>query len=158
MLNRIGKMYIAVEYLITNTLMIGVVLFVFIAAVMRWAGYPLAWSVEFGTFLFVWVIFLGANRALRENRHIGVDFFTQRMPTKIRTVVEICMMIVMIAFLIFIVYYGVLLCIENSSRLISNLPISYSWVTAAVPTGCLLMTITLIVRMRDKVRNLIGRG
>lgn len=158
MLSRLGKLYITVEYFITNALMIGVVLFVFTAAVMRWAGYPLAWSVEFGTLLFVWVIFLGANRALRENRHIGVDFFTQRMPDKLRSVVEISMMVIMIGFLLFIFYYGVLLCIENSSRLISNLPLSYSWVTAAVPTGCLLMTITLIVKIRDKVRALAGKG
>ena len=46
MLSRLGKLYITVEYFITNALMIGVVLFVFTAAVMRWAGYPLAWSVE----------------------------------------------------------------------------------------------------------------
>ena len=158
MLSRLGKLYIAIEYFVTNALLIGVVFFVFTAAVMRWAGYPLAWSVEFGTLLFVWVIFLGANRALRENRHIGVDFFTKRMPDKVRFFVELCTMVVMIAFLLFIFYYGVLLCIENSARLISNLPVSYSWVTAAVPTGSLLMTITLLVKFKQTVKLLLGKG
>lgn len=151
MVDKITRSYIRTENFITNLLMIGVVIFVFIAAVMRWVGYPIAWSVEFATLLFVWVIFLGSNKALRENRHIGVDFFTKRMPLKVRTVVDLIILFTMMFFLVFVGIFGIILSFENSVRLISNLTISYSWVTIAVPSGCLLMVITLIFKLKEKL-------
>jgi TRAP-type C4-dicarboxylate transport system permease small subunit len=151
MISQIAQGYVRTENFITNFLIIGVVFFVFFASVMRWVGYPIPWTVEFAQLLFVWVIFLGANRALRENRHIGVDFFTKKMPPKVRAVVEIIMMVFVIAFLIFICIYGILLSIENSVRLISNLTVSYSFVTASVPIGCILMMFTMLSKIKEKI-------
>ncbi len=158
MAEKIASTYIKTENFITNLLMIGVVIFVFMAAVMRWAGHPIAWSVEFAQLLFVWVIFLGANRALRENKHIGVDFFTKRMPVKVRAVIEIIIISLIMCFLIFVGVFGILLSFENSVRLISNLNISFSWVTVAVPSGCLLMVITLIFKLKGKILLLTHKG
>lgn len=154
MVKKISHGYIKMETLITNILMIGVVFFVFFASVMRWAGYPIAWSVQFTQLLFVWVIFLGANRSLRENKHIGVDFFVKKLPVKIRTLIEILTMLLVMSFLIFIGIYGVLLSIENSVRLISNLTLSYSFVTLSVPVGCILMIFTIIFKLKNKILSL----
>ncbi|WP_209121640.1 TRAP transporter small permease [Alkalihalobacillus sp. BA299] len=151
MLNKIGRTYVKTENFITDFLMIGVVFFVFIASVMRWAGSPIPWSVEFAQLLFVWVIFLGANRALREDRHIGVDFFTKKLPDRLRVTLEILMMLLVMGFLIFIGYFGILLSIENSVRLISNLTMSYSFVTLSVPIGCILMIFTILIKIKEKI-------
>jgi TRAP-type transport system small permease protein len=156
MINKFAQGYVKTEKFITNFLMIGVVLFVFFAAVMRWVGFPIVWSVEFAQLLFVWVIFLGANRALREEKHIGVDFFARKMPMKMRLMVEIVMDLLVIAFLGFLVYFGILLSIENSVRLINNLAISYSIVTLAVPIASVFMTITLLIKIKGKIFSLIN--
>ncbi|MGG0718027.1 TRAP transporter small permease [Robertmurraya massiliosenegalensis] len=140
------------ETILTSGLMVGVVLFVFVAAVMRWVGAPLSWSVEFAQLLFVWVIFLGANKALREGKHIGVDFITSRLPEKFSNLIAIIMNLLMISFLVFVGYHGTLLSIENSVRLINNLPFSYSFVTMAVPIGAALMIITLLINTSKLIK------
>lgn len=154
MIKKLAKGYAKFENFITNFLMIGVVVFVFAASVMRWAGYPLSWSVEFAQFLFVWVIFLGANRCLREDRHIGVDFFVKKLNPKANAVLEIVISILIMAFLVFLINFGIQLSIENSVRLISNLPLSYSFITMAVPIGSILMLITLIFKVAQKLKGL----
>ncbi|WP_377559027.1 TRAP transporter small permease [Ornithinibacillus salinisoli] len=135
----------------TNFLMLAVVFFVFIAAVMRWAGSPIAWSVEIAQLLFVWLIFLGANRSLRENRHIGVDFFVKKLPNNLRNIIDIIIYLLILAFLLFISRFGILLSIENSVRQISSLTISYAYISASVPVGCFIMSITTIGKIREKI-------
>ncbi|MBO8162109.1 MAG: TRAP transporter small permease [Brevibacillus sp.] len=150
-MKRLADWYIRVEHLLCQLLMIGVVFFVFFAAVMRWVGVPIAWSVEFAQLLFAWLIFLGANWALREDCHIGVDIFTKRLPKKIALPLQIVMMVLMLFFLILVGGYAVLLSIENSVRLINNMSISYSFITLSVPAGCLLMSCTLIAKIKHTV-------
>ncbi len=151
-MERTIQFYIRFENFITNVLMVGVVIFVFGAAAMRWVGSPIAWSVEFAQFLFVWVIFLGANRALREDRHIGVDFFTKKLPKRVQDMIEIAVYILMMGFLGYLIYYGTLLSLENSVRQISNLPISYSFITMAVPIGSIIMIVTIIAKLSKKLK------
>lgn len=151
MIKRIGQLYVSFENFITNLLLVAIVFFVFTSAVMRWVGVPLSWSVEFAQLLFVWVIFLGANRTLRENKHIEVDFFVKMMPEKVRSIIDIVMNVLVIAFLLFLTKYGIQLSIENSVRQISNLPLSYSFITMAVPIGSILMILTTIIKLKEKV-------
>ncbi len=150
MIKKMAKGYVKAENFITNFLMIGIVIFVFLAAVMRWVGYPISWSVEFAQLLFVWAIFLGANRCLREDKHISVDFLTKKFPVKVSFGIEILMNLFVLAFLIFLGYYGILLSVENSERMINNLSLSYSLVTLSVPIGSILMIITLLVKIKGK--------
>jgi TRAP-type C4-dicarboxylate transport system permease small subunit len=49
----------------------------------------------------------------------------------------------MLIFLGVIVFYGARLCVANYERFFYTLPISYSFVTASGPVGCLLMFITV---------------
>lgn len=150
-MNNLIKSYIKIEDFTTNFLMLAVVFFVFIAAAMRWAGSPIAWSVEIAQLLFVWLIFLGANRSLRENRHIGVDFFVKKLPNKVRNILEIIIYLLILFFLIFIGIYGILLSIENSIRQISSISISYAYISSSVPIGCLIMSLTTIGKIWFKV-------
>lgn len=150
-LKRLINGYVKAEDFITNFLMISVVIFVFTAAVMRWMGSPIAWSVDVAQLLFVWLIFLGANRALRENRHIGVDFFVKRMSDKTREIIDILLYVLMLGFLIYLSWYGILLSLENAIRQINSLSISYAYISASVPVGCFIMSITVISRIWSSI-------
>ena len=57
-----------------------------------------------------------------------------------------------VAFCIFI-YYGVMLSIKSWKRSFQTLPISYSFVTIALPVMSTLMTLTNILKIIDKVKN-----
>ena len=146
-------MYIEAEDFITNFLMLAVVVFVFGASVMRWVGDPIAWSVDIAQLLFVWLIFLGANRSLRENRHIGVDYFVKRVPDKIQNIIEIIMYLSILGFLIFVSWYGIQLSMDNVIRQLSSLDISYAYISASVPVGCFIMIVTTVSKIWGKLRN-----
>nr|WP_106780986.1 TRAP transporter small permease [Lysinibacillus timonensis] len=154
MVKRIAEIYVKFENLLTNLLLAGIVFFVFLAAIMRWIGWPLSWSVEFAQLLFVWVIFLGSNRTLRERKHITVDIFVKFLPIKIRNLIEIITKIIVLVFLVFLTVYGFLLSIENSVRQINNLPLSYSFITSAVPIGSILMICTILSQLKEEISNI----
>lgn len=153
-LKKLTDVYVRTEDFVTNFLMLSIVMFVFTAAVMRWAGSPVAWSVDIAQLLFVWLIFLGANRALRENRHIGVDFFVKKMPDKVREFIDIILYLLILGFLIFLSWHGILLSIENSIRQINSLSISYAFIAASVPIGCFIMSVTIISRTIHSISQL----
>ncbi|MFR2020708.1 MAG: TRAP transporter small permease [Christensenellales bacterium] len=77
----------------------------------------------------------------------------QKMPVKVQKVLEIVVLVLMqVAFCIFI-YYGVMLSIKSWKRSFQTLPISYSFVTIALPVMSTLMTLTNILKIIDKVKN-----
>ncbi|MBN1498911.1 MAG: TRAP transporter small permease [Spirochaetes bacterium] len=121
--------------------------FVFFAALARWFGFPVAWSMDLAQVLFGWVIFLGADHTLRENGHIGIDYVINKFPDKYKRMIMIINYLMILAFLAVIAGYGVYLCILNAERRFDILQISYSFATASVPAGCFLMFITVIRKL-----------
>ncbi|HZG14774.1 MAG TPA: TRAP transporter small permease [Candidatus Bathyarchaeia archaeon] len=60
---------------------------VFGNVVLRYAfNSGITWSEEMSRFLFVWLTFLGAIGALKENQHLGVDMFIKRLPPTLKKV------------------------------------------------------------------------
>lgn len=135
------------EEFISSMLLLVVVLLVFLTAIGRWVGLPVAWSVNIAQLLFVWVIFLGASQALRNGKHIGVDVLTNLLPARLKKLNELFVLILMLMFLLFSIIYGLKLSIDNSTRIINNTSVSYSFITLAVPVGSFLMMLGVIGKM-----------
>jgi len=133
------------------------ILLVFFAAVFRWFGISVAWSVDAAQMLFCWVCFIGADLALRQNKHVGFDMITKKFPPTVQNIIILLNNFLMFAFCAMTVVYGTRLCIENYQRYFNTLPISYSLVTAAGPVGCALMLTTIIRRIYQNIRNFTRR-
>lgn len=74
----------------------------------------ITWSEEMSRFLFIWMIFLGAIGALRDNDHLGVDTLLKKLPLGVKRVVFI--------FSNLIVLYVLWLLLDGSWKItISNL-------------------------------------
>lgn len=77
------KLVAILDHLLTSLTVIamtGIVVSVFINVVLRYAfNSGLTWSSELATYLFVWVIFLGAILAAKDDIHIKVDLLTNRL-------------------------------------------------------------------------------
>lgn len=61
---------------------------VFGNVILRYAfnsGIP--WSEEMSRFMFIWLTFLGAIGALKDNDHLGVDMLVKRLPTNAKKAV-----------------------------------------------------------------------
>jgi len=123
---------------------------VFTSAVARFLGHPLNWAPDTAMLLLSWVIFLGADAALRRADFIQVDMLLLRLPLKIQKFLYYFYYVIIISFLLLLVRFGVPLAMENTKRNFQGMEISYSWATISVPIGGFLMVITILLKLRNK--------
>jgi len=131
------------EAALGKLLLVIIVVLVFAAGFLRWFDHPLIWSVDMAQLLFVWVSFIGANQALRKRVHIGMDLLVRPFPPHLRSLLEVALGLLTLAFLLYMVLLGYRLTTLNLERVYGDSGISYGFVTGAVPVGCLLLAITL---------------
>ncbi len=146
-------LFAKIELIIGLIMLAVIVLLVFMASIMRFFGHPLIWSVDFAQLLFIWLCFLGANRALRDKGHLGVDLFVRNLSSRVRFYIEVIISIFILIFLFSLAVKGVQLTILNKERLFGDSGIPYAFVTIAVPFGCVLMAITLVANIIGAWRN-----
>ena len=144
---------IRLEDHLSKLLLALIVVLVFAAGVARTLGMPLVWSVDLAQLMFIWLCFLGANRALRLKAHIGVDFFVRKVPFGQRRIVEIALGLMVLGFLAVLAWTGVKLTVLNWERVFGDSGLSYAWVTAAVPVGAGLLAVTLVAHLARAVRD-----
>ncbi|AOQ22837.1 hypothetical protein MTAT_25190 [Moorella thermoacetica] len=146
-MQRFARMVDKIESFLSIWLLGIIVLLVFFSSLLRYIGFPINGADTIAETLFVWLIYIGADQVLRKDRHLGVDFFTQRLPVRIRNFISIVVLLVMLAFLVLVTYFGMSLTLANNGRILGDLPISYSFVAMAIPIGTFLMCLTIIVRI-----------
>ena len=152
-MKKVYNAYCKAEEFLFSFLFAVMVALVFSSAIARGIGKPRAWSLEVAQLLLCWTSLGGADVAFRHDKFIGLDLFTRKMPVKVQKVLEIVVLVLMqVAFCIFI-YYGVMLSIKSWKRSFQTLPISYSFITIALPVMSTLMTLTNILKIIDKVKN-----
>ena len=143
MLKRLGQ----IEVAICVILLAVITGLVFVAAVTRFFGYPLVWSVDLAQLLFIWVCFLGADKAMRDKTHLGLEIPVKYLPHKYRLWVEVVCSVIILALLAALAVKGLELTMLNLERTFGDSTLSYAWVTAAVPVGCALLSASLIYNM-----------
>ena len=138
---------IRIEETAARVLLAAIVVLVFLAALTRWFDYPIIWSIDIAQLFFGWICFLGADTALRQGRHIGMDVLIRLFPVRFQRTVGFFLDILSIVFLVIVTYYGFKLSIINWERRFNTIEVSYSLATLSVPVGCLLMLRTMVSRM-----------
>jgi TRAP-type C4-dicarboxylate transport system permease small subunit len=147
-----SRLLIRLEDIASKTLLSAIVVLVFLAAVGRSLGYPLIWSVDMAQLLFIWLCFLGANRAMRAKAHVGVDLFVRKLPHASRRVIDIALALLALAFLLALIVSGYRLTVLNWQRVYGDSGISYAWVTSAVPVGAALLAVTVLGNLVSAIR------
>lgn len=142
-----------IEGIFTGIGLAALIILVFSAATLRWFGIDMSWSTDLAQLIFAWVCFIGADLAMKQKRHMGVELLTESLPLRLRNGVYLFNSTLTLLFLLFVVYYGVNLFMTNYQRSFNTLPISYSYVTASAPVGSILMIFTTIGRIIEYVRN-----
>jgi len=143
MLKRLAQLELAICF----ALLAGITGLVFTAAVLRFFGHPLIWSVDMAQLLFIWLCFFGSNKAMREKSHLGMEVLVTRLGYQRRFWLEVACTLVILAFLAILTVEGWNLTWLNRERTFGDSTLSYSWVTVAVPAGCVLLGITLVYNM-----------
>ncbi len=83
------------DAIVTSVTLMVCVLLVNLNIIMRYFfSMPIRWSEEVVTSLFVWTVFIGSAYAYRKRQHLGVDILINRLPYRIRRIVDGVMAIV----------------------------------------------------------------
>jgi TRAP-type C4-dicarboxylate transport system permease small subunit len=143
MTQRLAQLELAVAALVLAV----IVVLVFAAAIMRFFGHPLVWSVDLAQLLFIWLCFLGAAKAMREKGHIGIDLVVRRLGHRNRLLLEIAVTAVILVFLALLAVEGYRLTMLNRQRLFGDSGLSYAFVTSAVPIGSLMLAVALLYNL-----------
>jgi TRAP-type C4-dicarboxylate transport system permease small subunit len=136
-----------IELAVGTVLLAVIVVLVFSAAIMRFFGHPLIWSVDLAQLLFIWLCFIGATKAMREKAHIGIDLVVRRLGHRTRLAVEIVVTAIVLVFLGLLAVEGYKLTLLNRQRLFGDSGLSYAFVTSAVPIGCLMLAAALLFNL-----------
>ena len=148
------KLLSRIELALCVLLLAAITGLVFVAALLRFFGHPLTWSVDLAQLLFIWLCMLGSSRAMREKSHLGMEVLAKYLPQTPRLWLETINSVIVIAFLIVLTVLGFQLGWMNRERTFGDSTLSYAWVTMAVPVGCALIGASLVynvvVAWRDR--------
>jgi len=112
------------------------------------------WSQELTTYMYVWLVVLGAVLVTRDKTHIDLTFIVDSLPEKFRFVWYNFIRLLVIGFCGLMVQQGYRLCSKVSDAASPSLGISVAWVYLSIPTGGFLMAIYFI---EQSVKSIIDR-
>jgi tripartite ATP-independent transporter DctM subunit len=98
-----------------------------------------AWSEEISRHLFIWASFMGAGVALKRGAHIGVDSLVTRLSKSMRTRLEGIVVLLIIAFAMLLLYYGILAMPTMIRQESITMGFSMGWVFIAAPLGGVIL-------------------
>ncbi len=105
------------------------------------------WSEETTLLLLIWFSFMGIALGFRENLHLGIDTFTNMLPKSIDRLIDRLIQICILAFGIYLVYYGwdFTRLMHESSLPATGLPNSQTYVV--MPISGLMICIYAVLQL-----------
>ena len=124
---------------------------VFLQVIMRYVfANSLSWSEELARFIFLWLSWIGASYAVKTRDHFRVEMFADMLKGKNRIIFEYAILIIWFIFSLLLVWYGtkLLVFLSKTGQVSAAMDVPMTWPYAAVPFGCLLMCVRLVIEMR----------
>lgn len=142
-----------IEALIAGSFLILMVLLIFGGAIARMLRMPQNWTTEAATGLFAWACFLCADIAWRRNSLMAIEVVTDRLSPGLQQALRLLNYALIVAFLTYLIWMGFKLSWTSRFRTFQGIPgMSYSWVTASLPCGAVLLLLTTISKIRAELR------
>jgi TRAP-type C4-dicarboxylate transport system permease small subunit len=142
------------EAILAGTFLLLMVVLIFLGGVARMAGHPLNWTIDLATCSFAWGCFLCADIAWRRDALMSITLLPGRMPHRAARVLFYANHLIISAFLIYVVYAGIWLSWVSRARSFQGIPsVSYSWVTASIAVGGLLLLMTTVLKLVHALRH-----
>ncbi|MFC6489207.1 TRAP transporter small permease [Nitratireductor sp. GCM10026969] len=131
------------EAVLAGTFLLLMVLLIFAGGLARMLGHPLNWTIDLSTCFFAWGAFLCADIAWRRDALMSIDVVTTMVPAKAARMLLYANYLIISVFLVYVVYAGAWLSWVSRARSFQGIPgVSYSWVTASIVVGGLLLLFT----------------
>jgi TRAP-type transport system small permease protein len=144
---------LGLEAVLAGIFLVLMVVLVFTGGVARLMRHPQNWTIDLATCCFAWATFLCADIAWRRDALMSVNLLAARAPLPVRRALSYCNYLIISAFLIYVIYTGILLSYVSRARSFQGIPeVSYSWVTMSLPVGGGLLLITTLLKLRAAMR------
>jgi TRAP-type C4-dicarboxylate transport system permease small subunit len=115
-----------------------------------------AWAEEFPLFLFLWVCFIAAAAAYRQNSHLGVSLVFDRLPIRFRKAARYVELFLTFAFFFVIFYYETDVAFSlSSSFVVLKFPKIYYFI--GIPVGALIFMIFAVEKIMIQLQADFGK-
>ena len=148
LLNQIEEKFLILLLLISTII-------VFMNVVLRYVfSASLHWVDEAARYMYLWLIWVGADFALREGRHLRIGMIADRLRGWKRIALEILVLLLWFGFSVFLGYQGIKLVsiVVAQQQLSTAMQINMGWAYACVPCGAIFMAIRLVFEIRDVIK------
>lgn len=137
------KILFKIDDIVAAIVLIGVVVITIINVIFRYMfNAPILWAEEVALAFYVWLVFIGASSALKRNGHIGIDYFVEKLPYKMKGVTKYLRnFVIYFVFVYVFIFLGIKLTAQAGLKLTPALGVSYQWIDIAVPIGGVLLVI-----------------
>jgi len=112
---------------------------------------PSPWTEELIGRLFVWCVMLGVVAAFRQGALVSVDLMVRLSRGVWHRVVRLLILVVSLAFLGVLVWYGFDLAWRIRFQTFATLPLSIAWAYLALPVGALFSMLAVLANHLDPI-------
>jgi TRAP-type C4-dicarboxylate transport system permease small subunit len=141
------------EAVLAATFLMLMVALIFLGGVARMLGHPLNWTIDLATCSFAWGCFLCADVAWRRDALMSIDLLAGRLPSGVARLVFYANHVIISLFLLYLIYAGTWLSWVSRARSFQGIPgVSYSWVTASIVVGGILLLTTTLLKITRALR------
>lgn len=147
------KLFNGIQILLGVMLAVMIALVFFNVILRFFFNSGLVWSEEVSRYVFVYVIYLGAIVAMKENAHLGVDTFIKNAPEKLKWLLFVLGRVIIIAVMA-VLFKGSLAMVVQShtaKAAATGLPLSVVYGIGLL-TGAAIILIALL-NIIDVIRN-----
>jgi TRAP-type C4-dicarboxylate transport system permease small subunit len=119
-----------------------------VGVVFRYAfDSPIVWGDEIVRYSLIWMTFVGAAMATKDNQHISVDVIDQVLPKRKQRILNWLVDAVVIAFMGFFIYYGIRMTDFQRGMFGETLSwFSYAYVYISIPIGALFTIVYTVTK------------
>lgn len=114
---------------------------IFLNVVLRMFGKDLAWLLEFGEMLMVWVTFLGGAAAAQRGAHMTINEFLDKLDQRKRRLADAAVQTLSLIILLIVVWNGVQIVQHSWGGVLTTLEWPMAWQYMPLPLGCALMAL-----------------
>lgn len=114
---------------------------------------PLAWSQDIVRLCFSYLVFFGAAYCVKEKAHLNIDVVISSLKPKVQKVLMIFINLVLLAFFVFLAYYGYRFAMTGTRQMAPYLPIPMSVYYMSIPLSAVLMFFYLAQQFVELIRN-----
>jgi TRAP-type C4-dicarboxylate transport system permease small subunit len=112
---------------------------------------PSPWTEELIGRLFVWCVMLGVVAAFRQGALVSVDLMLRLSRGAWRRFVRLLILVVSLAFLGVLAWYGFDLAWRIRFQTFATLPLSIAWAYLALPVGALFSMLAVLANHLDPI-------